>query len=81
MNTINGRNIQVCACLNEIVVRADIHLKLSQPVQKFAIVGKLCSLIYCITVKLDIQFLTKVIFLLLTLIFKDDSLKMLKNGV
>jgi len=26
MNKINGRNIQVCACLNEIVVRADIHL-------------------------------------------------------
>jgi len=26
MNKINGRNILVCVCLNEIVVRADIHL-------------------------------------------------------
>ena len=36
-------------------------------------------LIYCTTVKLDIKFLTKGIHLLSTLIFKDDSLKMLKN--
>ena len=34
-------------------------------------------LIYCTTVKLDIKFLTKGIHLLSTLIFKDDSLKML----
>jgi hypothetical protein len=32
-------------------------------------------------VKLDIQFLTKEIHLLSTLIFKDESLTMLKNGV
>jgi hypothetical protein len=36
-------------------------------------------LIYCNTVKLDIQFLTKGIHFLSTLISKDDSLKMLKS--
>ena len=45
-------------------------------VQKFAIVAKPFS-----TVKLDIQFLAKEIHLLSSLIFKDDSMKMLKNGV
>ena len=43
-------------------------------VQKFAIVAKPFS-----TVKLDIQILAKEIHLLSSLIFKDDSLKMLKN--
>ena len=49
-------------------------------VQKFTIVAKLWGffLIYCTTVNLDIQFLTKGIHLLSTLIFKDDSLKMFK---
>ena len=50
-------------------------------VQIFAFVAKLCFLIYCTTVKLDIQFLTKEIHLLSTLIFKDESLTMLKNGM
>ena len=51
-------------------------------VKKIAIVAKLgLFLIYCTTVNLDIKLLTKGIHLLSTFIFKDDSMKMLKNGV
>ena len=50
--------------------------------KKIAIVAKPCLfLIHCTTLKLNIQFLTKGIHLLSILIFKDDSMKMLKYGV
>ena len=53
---------------------------LSPPWFKHSLLQLNCVfLIYCTTVKLDIQFLNKGIHLLSTLIFKDDSLKMFKK--
>ena len=70
----------MCICLNDNYSRYTF-VTVAILVQKLIIVAMLCILIHCTTVKLDIQFLTKRIHLESTLIFKDDSLKILKKGV
>ena len=69
-------------CLNEIVVKSRYTFEtVTTWVQKFAIVAKLSFFNLLYYSEVTYPFSNKGIHLLSTLIFKDDSLKMLTNGV